>query len=249
MNGKDARNQQKLKLSQNSWQHTQNKYYLDLIKKRIKSVELTWVSQFLDSLTHLEPSSCSLTIKDIGCQTFQVYKQIKSRNLPYQYYGYELDKTYIEIGLKYFPELKSKVTLGNFLDVEEPINTDVSVCSATIEHIDNWILFLEKILGSTSKSAYIRTFMGETTQRVVGYHAGASDGYPIWQFSYQDMFTAIRDLGFYPELRRDTFTESLPRLLNVNPNGIIRSTYIIEAKKEPEQSRYSSVHRRAAAPL
>jgi hypothetical protein len=135
------------------------------------------------------------------------------------------------LGLKYFPELESKVTFGNFLEIKEPLHTDISVCSATIEHIDNWVLFLEKMLGSTSNYVYIRTFMGETTQRVVGYHSGATDGYPIWQFSFQDMFAAIRDFGFYPELRKDTFTESLPRLLNVSPNGIIRSTYVIQAKR------------------
>jgi hypothetical protein len=217
--------------SQNSWQHTQNANYLELIKNRIESVELTWVTQFLDSLINLEKLNDNLTIKDIGCQTFQVYKQIKSKNLSYQYFGYELDKTYIDFGLKYFPELQSKVTLGNFLEIKEPIHTDISVCSATIEHIDNWILFLEKILGSTSDYVYIRTFLGETTQRVVGYHSGAAEGYPIWQFSFQDMFTAIRDFGFYPELRKDTHTESLPRLLNVSPNGIIRSTYVIQAKR------------------
>lgn len=227
---KNANGQQRL--GNNSWQHTQNEEYLDLIKRRIESVELTWVSQFLDSITGLEPSGEKLSVKDIGCQTCQVYKQIKSRALPFEYYGYELDKIYADIGLKYFPELSSKITLGDFLDIEKPIDTDISVCSATIEHIDNWIPFLGKLLGSTSKYAYIRTFLGETTQRAVGYHAGASQGYPIWQFSYKDMFTAIRDFGFYPELRRDTFTESLPRLLNVNPNGIVRSIYIIEARAD-----------------
>ncbi len=219
------------RLKQNSWQHTQNAKYLELIKKRIETVELTWVSQFLESLINLKKINKNYSIKDIGCQTFQVYKQIKSKNLPYQYFGYELDKTYLNLGLKYFPELKSKVILGNFLQIKEPKHTDISVCSATIEHVDNWILFLEKMLNSTSNYIYIRTFMGETTQRVVGYTSGATEGYPIWQFSFQDMFSAIRDFGFYPELIKDRFTESLPKLLNVNPNGIIRATYIIQAKK------------------
>ena len=73
--------------------------------------------------------------------------------------------------------------------------------------------------------------MGETTQRVVGYASGANKGYPIWQFSFQDMFSAIRDFGFYPELIKDRSTESLPRLIDVQPNGIIRTTYIIQAKR------------------
>jgi hypothetical protein len=225
------RERERERLKQNSWQHTQNAKYLELIKKRIETVELTWVEQFLESLINLKKINKNYSIKDIGCQTFQVYKQIKSKNLPYQYFGYELDKTYLNLGLKYFPELKSKIILGNFLQIKKPKHTDISVCSATIEHVDNWILFLEKMLNSTSNYIYIRTFMGETTQRVVGYTSGATEGYPIWQFSFQDMFSAIRDFGFYPELIKDRFTKSLPRLLNVNPNGIIRATYIIQAKK------------------
>jgi hypothetical protein len=65
----------------------------------------------------------------------------------------------------------------------------------------------------------------------MAFHPGASAGYPIWQFSFQDMLSAIRDCGFYPEIVVDEFTKSLPRLLDVEPNGIIRSTYIIHAKK------------------
>jgi len=189
------------------------------------------VEQFLEWLVNLKKINKNYSIKDIGCQTFQVYKQIKSKNLPYKYFGYELDKTYLNLGLKYFPELKSKAILGNFLEIKEPKHTDISVCSATIEHVDNWILFLEKMLNSTSSYLYIRTFMGETTQRVVRYTSGATKGYPIWQFSFQDMFSAIRDLGFYPKLTKDRFTESLPRLIDVNPSGIIRTTYIIQAKR------------------
>jgi hypothetical protein len=136
----------------------------------------------------------TLSIKDIGCQTFQVYKQIKSKNLSFHYYGYELDKNYVDIGLKYFPELESKEIIGNFLEVSKPIYTDVSVCSATLEHIDDWILFLEKILESTSSYVYIRTFMGDTTQRVTGNQFGA-------------------------------------KMLNLNSEGIIRTTYVIQAKR------------------
>ena len=133
--------------------------------------------------------------------------------------------------MQYFPELQTNVKLGNFLKVKEPICTDVSVCSATLEHIDNWSLFMEKMLDSTSDYAYIRTFMGETTQRLVGHHSGSKEGYPIWQFSFIELFSIIRDLGFYPELRKDAHTESLPRLLNVSPNGIVRSMYVIQCER------------------
>lgn len=93
-------------LSQNSWQHTQNSDYVKLIRDRIENVDLTWVKQFLDIINHEADTSNRISIKDIGCQSFQFYKQIKKNKLPYDYYGYELDESYVKIGLEYFPELK-----------------------------------------------------------------------------------------------------------------------------------------------
>ena len=86
--------------SQNSWQHTQNSDYIKLIRHRIENVDLIWVKQFLNIINNeVDTNNKYISIKDIGCQSFQFYKQIKNNNLPYDYYGYELDKSYIEIGL------------------------------------------------------------------------------------------------------------------------------------------------------
>ena len=106
-------------LSQNSWQHTQNSDYVKLIRDRIENVDLTWVKQFLDIINHEADTSNRISIKDIGCQSFQFYKQIKKNKLPYDYYGYELDESYVKIGLEYFPELKKNIYLGDFTKYNE----------------------------------------------------------------------------------------------------------------------------------
>ncbi len=212
-----------------SWNHTQGSNYIPMVRDRIEKVDLVWVSQFLDIIHAYTDNTAS--IKDIGCQAFQFYKEIKKRGLSYDYYGYELDQQYVNLGLEYFPELSNQVEVGDFAKLANVKNTDVTVCSATIEHVDDWINFLQKILDTTSKLVVIRTFLAEHTKRDLGNHKGASDPYPIWQFSFGDFLTVMRRRGFFPEVLKDRYTDSLPKFLDVQPDGIIRTQYVIVARR------------------
>ena len=49
------------------------------------------------------------SINDLGCNYFQLYKEIKLKKLKYKYYGYDADKNFLELGLKKFLELKKKL--------------------------------------------------------------------------------------------------------------------------------------------
>lgn len=216
-------------LNQASWNHTQGSNYLPMIRSRIEKVDLVWVSQFLDILQ--KEMSGSGSIKDIGCQAFQFYKEIKKRGLSFDYHGYELDQSYVDLGLEYFPELSQKVYVGDFAKLPSVKQTEATVCSATIEHIDHWIGFLQKMLSTTSNVAVIRTFLGEDTRRDLCHHDGVADTYPIWQFSVRDFLTEIRRCGFFPEVCRDRYTDSLPKFLDVRPDGIIRTQYVIVARR------------------
>lgn len=212
-----------------SWNHTQGANYIPMIRDRIEKVDLVWVCQFLD-IIHAQLGSAA-SIKDIGCQAFQFYKEIKKRGLSYDYHGYELDQQYVKLGLEYFPELSDKVDVGDFAKLANVKNTDVTVCSATLEHIDGWVEFLHKMLDTTSKVAVIRTFLAQHTQRDLGSHVGATEPYPIWQFSFRDFLTVMRRRGFFPEVVRDRYTDSLPKFLDVQPDGIIRTQYVVVARK------------------
>ncbi len=220
-------------LTQNSWQHTQNLDYIKLIRERMENVDLTWVSQFIEIIKN-EFSTRIISIKDVGCQSFQFYKQIKKNNLPYEYYGYELDEEYVKIGLEYFPELRNNFYLGDFTNFENIKETDISLCSATIEHIDNWNLFLEKMLSSTSKTTIIRTFLGESTERISVRTKDAKTDYPIWQFGFRDFLNAIDKQGWKPEIKRDIYTDSLPiyKSYGIDKTPVIRTQYVIVSKKE-----------------
>lgn len=229
MNTKDREQ----KTSQNSWQHTQNSDYIKLIRNRIENVDLTWATQFLDIINNEVDTFCNISIKDIGCQSFQFYKQIKINKLPYDYYGYELDESYVKIGLEYFPELSKNIYLGDFTKNDDVKQTDISLCSATIEHVDNWNIFLEKMLSSSNKMAIIRTFLGENTERKSVRATDAKADYPIWQFGFTDFLNAIDKLGWKPEVKRDSFTDSLPiyKSYGVDVTGVVRTQYIVVAKK------------------
>ena len=82
---------------------------LKIYEKRIQNVNLTWVDQVLNILAPMI-SKKKLSLNDYGCNVFQLYKGIKKRNLNKKllYTGYDHDKHYIILGLKYFPELKKK---------------------------------------------------------------------------------------------------------------------------------------------
>ena len=54
-----------------------------LYKKRLKSVNLTWCNQVLDFITAKNIKS----MKDIGCNYFQFYKELKLRKLKLKYFG------------------------------------------------------------------------------------------------------------------------------------------------------------------
>ena len=211
------------------WQHTQYEGYLRLIEDRIQNVDLTWVEQFLDVVQNDLGDAKTLKIKDIGCQAFQFYKQIKKKNLPYQYVGYDLDQQYVDLGLKYFPEMMDKVHVGDVTQYEKLVETDVTVMSATLEHIDNWALLIDKILSSTKEQVLIRTFMGENTVRDLVRAEGASDFYPIWQFGFNDLMSAIGKRGWHSKVIRDEYTGSLPeyKTYGVDRVGIVRTQYIL----------------------
>ena len=220
---------QSVTLNQFSWNHKQGPGYLPRIRSRLQGVDLVWVSQFLDILQSQDDKSAS--IKDVGCQSFQFYKELKQRGITTDYQGYELDQSSVDLGLEFFPELKGKVIVGDFAKLSEVQQTDVTVCSATIEHIDNWVDFLQRLLNTTSHTTIIRTFLGEETQRELCNHIGASAPYPIWQFSFRDFLTEIRRCGFFPEICRDQYTDSLPKFLDVLPDGTIRTQFVIIARR------------------
>lgn len=57
-----------------------------------------------------------------------------------------MGEKHIEIALREFPELAASLVHPDFLEVEGPPLTELSVVSATLEHIERWEEFLCPVL-------------------------------------------------------------------------------------------------------
>jgi hypothetical protein len=172
---------------------------LDIYNHRIKKkINLIWVTQFLNLIKNKKEISKikNLKINDIGCNLFQFYKGIKKKKLRYNYFGYEFDRTYINYGLKFFPELKKKYKLANI----EKINfktCDVSVISATLEHLNSPFSTLGNILKSTRKMILLRTFCGRKNIKKLYYNAAyIKKPYYINQYSLKKIKEIFKKYGF-----------------------------------------------------
>ena len=88
---------------------TRGKKELDLYSYRAAKVRLEWCKQILSLIKKFKIKS----INDLGCNYFQLYKEIYYQKLRYSYFGYDIDKKFVSIGLKYFPSMKKKHKIGN----------------------------------------------------------------------------------------------------------------------------------------
>ena len=127
-----------------------------LYNLRIKSVNLKWCNQVLRLIDKFDEKN----ILDIGCCYFQLYKEIKKRKKKYQYFGIDIDKKFIKLGLKYFPELKRSYKICNFEKIKMNKKFDCSVISATLEHVDDPKKFMNNVFSCSKKIIILRTFFG-----------------------------------------------------------------------------------------
>lgn len=172
-------------------------------------------------------------LRDIGSQASQLYLSLRERNPRFQYQGYEMEEKYIEIALRKFPELAGSLVHADFLEVESPPLTEVSVVSATLEHIERWEEFLSKVLGSTSTLVLVRTFLGIETLRFEARKEGSSSSYPIWQFEYDEICRVFSSHGYEVTIRRDLATDSMPVWkVFKGGSGVLRTCFLIVAKKD-----------------
>ena len=170
--------------------NTQNKDYLDLSIKRLNEPALIWVSQFTDIINSKMKSFDKpvLKINDIGCNVGHFYRNINEIKSKVNYAGFDISKTYLDVAHNHFPE-------ANFIleDVsshkfdKNKYNCDISVISATLEHIENYEVFLENVFQSTNDLVLIRTFIGNKSSKDYCLKAGANQSYLIRQFKLAEL--------------------------------------------------------------
>ena len=167
-----------------------------IYKKRLDDVNLTWCNQVLDFLETNPPPTNVKSIKDIGCNYFQFYKELKLRKLNLKYFGYDIDEKFIKLGLIKFPELKKRYKIGNCENIKL-LKTDFSVISAVLEHSENPIKLLNNVISSTKKIVCIRTYLGIKSHRAIEKNRKNQIlPYNCNQFSFKMIEDKLKKYGF-----------------------------------------------------
>jgi 2-polyprenyl-3-methyl-5-hydroxy-6-metoxy-1,4-benzoquinol methylase len=169
---------------------TQNKDYLDLSIKRLNEPALIWVSQFTDIINSKIKSFDKpiLRINDIGCNVGHFYRNVNEIKSKVNYTGFDISQTYLDIAHNHFPEANFILEdVGSSKFDKTKYNCDISIISATLEHIEDFEVFLENVFESTNDLVLIRTFIGNESRKDYCLKPGATQSYLIRQFQLAEL--------------------------------------------------------------
>ena len=210
---------------------TQNDEYLKLSSQRLSEPPLIWVNQFTQLINDfIGDHKGKYVINDIGCNVGHFARNVELINADIAYRGVDISKTYLEIAKHHFPKLDFFVE--DFAQKELNIsqfNCDISVVSATLEHIDDYEQFLSNIFKTTRQMVLIRTFIGETSEMDYCLKEGATQSYLIRQFVLSDLVNKSFNKDWLFEEIIDEATLSKPKVIC---NSITRSQQILKFFKK-----------------
>ena len=210
---------------------TQNDEYLKLSSQRLSEPPLIWVNQFTQIINDfVGENKGKSAINDIGCNVGHFARNVELINSDIAYRGIDISKTYLEIAKHHFPNLDFYIE--DFAQKELNIsqfNCDISVVSATLEHIDDYEQFLSNIFITASQMVLIRTFVGETSEMDYCLKEGATQSYLIRQFVLSDLVNKDFNKDWQFEEILDEATLSKPKVIC---NSITRSQQIIKFVKK-----------------
>ncbi len=210
---------------------TQNDEYLKLSSQRLSEPPLIWVNQFTQIINDfIGENKGKYVINDIGCNVGHFARNLELINADIAYRGVDISKTYLEIAKHYFPKLDFYIE--DFAQKELNISQfycDISVVSATLEHIDDYEQFLSNIFETTSQMVLIRTFIGETSEMDYCLKEGATQSYLIRQFVLSDLVKKNFNKDWLFEEIVDEATLSKPKVIC---NSITRSQQILKFVKK-----------------
>lgn len=217
------------------WQKTQDEEYLQLIAQRANHERLVWCTQLVDLLEQMDirPLAGGFSLNDYGCQYFQVYKELISRpGLSVDYFGYDIERQYIDLGLKLFPELEESFKLVDIAEREGRSirEADVSVISATLEHIDDFRSVINTLVKKSREVVVIRSFFGSEYLRDVARKSSAEAPYLIQQFVLEDLLYPTF-ANWDVEVVRDRYSDSLPIVKFLNDGPIVRTPYFVVLRR------------------
>ena len=204
---------------------------LDLYKHRSKKIRLIWCKAVCDIIDNFDIQK----INDLGCNYFQLFKEMYLRESKYDYFGYDLDQKFINIGLDYLVKLKSfnknkkkkkrdeKIQINKLsfnykisnIEKDNFRNCDCTVLSAVLEHVDRTNIILRKVFKTTKKLIILRTFVDLKAQEAIQVN-GVKKPYNIRKFSYNYLKKIFLKNGFSLYFILDEATKFSKKTLYVN---------------------------------
>ena len=210
---------------------TQNDEYLKLSSQRLSEPPLIWVNQFTQIINDfIGENKDKYVINDIGCNVGHFARNVELINADIAYRGIDISKTYLEIAKHHFPKLHFYIE--DFAQKELNISQfycNISVVSATLEHIDDYEQFLSNIFETTRQIVLIRTFIGATSEMDYCLKEGATQSYLIRQFVLSDLVNKDFNKDWLFEEIVDEATLSKPKVIC---NSITRSQQILKFVKK-----------------
>lgn len=203
----------------------QDEDYLRLSVQRLQdeAPPLDWCAQFAELINRQLGVSVpqALVVHDIGCNVGHFCRVLDLLPASMRYRGYDISQTYLTVARTKYP-----LREFCFLDIEKEMPSepaDMSVISATLEHIQDWEAALGHILSSTTRHVFLRSFFGASPASDLYKKATASQPYLIRQFTFEQMAEAAKLQGFSTRFIRDLATDSVPQYLGC---GVTRTQYI-----------------------
>jgi 2-polyprenyl-3-methyl-5-hydroxy-6-metoxy-1,4-benzoquinol methylase len=188
---------------------TQNSDYLDVSEKRLTEPPLIWVNQFTEIINSKFGTSQKIKINDIGCNVGHFARNINELKSNVDYRGIDISDVYLNIARQKFPELRfeNQDFSSKELNIEK-FKCDISIISATLEHIQNYKHFLKNIFSSTQKLVLIRTFIGDESRKEYCQKENALKPYLIRQFKEEQLVNQVFNKDWAVEFHEDKATES-----------------------------------------
>ncbi len=200
---------EKKKFSKNYIGHTSETFgdeQLIFYQKRLENVRLTWCQQVLEIIKKFNYSNPK--INDLGCNYFQFYKEIKISRYVCDYFGYDIDKKFTNMGLIKFPELKKKYKIAK-IENAKLRKSDISIISGTLEVTEKPEKVIKNVISSTKKVIILRTFLSsEEKVKLVQNKKILKVPYLINCFSYNMIIDYFLKNDFYPQVYPDLATNS-----------------------------------------
>ena len=135
------------------------------------------------------------------------------------------------MGLKKFPELKNKYEIGNCEHIRLK-ETDCTVMSAVLEHVNNPNKLLVNALKSTKKIICVRTFMGINNHNALRRKdKNLLNPYPCNQFSFDYMLKKLKKFNFIANIILDKATNNSEKSLLIDKKFERKIFIILGIKK------------------